>query len=94
MTCEHPKERGCLWCRECGEKIAGPKPECVWQVGWLAKPCHDWDRELGEVIGVEMYLMGLATPTPRWGEQLKLTYPSGSGSGTASLFKHVEIRDV
>lgn len=79
--CNHKKNRDCKWCYECGAKHAGPKPKPTFKVGWYAITDH---MEYPGCIGaVTMILLGLATDTQEWSEEVLIVNQSETWRGSA-----------
>lgn len=83
--CKHKKSSDhCIWCYECGAKIAGPKPEKTMKVGWYVIPKDGDEGCLGTIGAVKIDLLGLATLTPCWSESVVIVGVNGqSWSGPA-----------
>lgn len=90
-TCDHPKDRGCLWCLACGAKIAGRKPGFTVKAGWHV--LVDDGHGPGSVLEVRMVVLGLGTKTPCWHEEVTVRTLSGLWTGPASHLRRLVVED-
>lgn len=87
MGCNHKKEKNwILWCNTCAIIAAGPKPACKWRYGDYAREKRGNDN-ICKVLDSKMILVGTATETPSWSEDLIFE----DGSGTASLYNKMKF---